>query len=165
MQTNYNTLSKYYYYDKATAKVKSKLKDRTLLPDEYGSAVVYDNTTKTKAKIKYSKLCWILGNQKDFPEGMKLYHVNMQDDDFRLRNLKLIDPQDFKLLQEAKRNLEGSLRILAHPEDAYSMQIKYVQNGKHITETIRDVIPAKRRFSALQLRFAKVLSKFCRSDV
>lgn len=161
MQITYENLSKYYFYcheRKAVVRIKN---NQTLSYDESLMSSLYDPKEKVKNRVKYNKICWILGNKRDFPEGKRILHINMNEKDFRLNNLRIVDTSDYNLAQEAIRNLAGALRMEVHPSDMFSFHIKYIKQGKHITETISDVVPAKRRFIALQLRYAKILSKFC----
>jgi hypothetical protein len=162
MELNYENLSKHYLYDKHEKAIRHKKSKRKLIPDEFGLINIYFPENKKKTRMKYDKLCWILGNMSDFPLNCKVLHRNLDDNDFRLTNLEAIDSKVYNMIQEARRNLGGSLALHPHPEDKFSYVISYLENNKNKTETISDLVPARRRFARLQLKYAKILSRWCR---
>jgi hypothetical protein len=162
MELNYKNLSQHYEYDKSVSAIKHKKSKRKLIPDEFGLINIYFPENKRKTRMKYDKLCWILGNMQDFPDNSKVLHKNLDEEDFSLHNLQAIPSKVYNQIQEARRNLGGALTLQPHHEDKFSYVVSYLQNNKNKNETIMDLVPARKRFASLQLRFAKVLSKWCR---
>ena len=151
-------------YDPVTGVIQNKKSKRQMQQDEYGFIVVYDNNLKKRSKIKAAKVAWELGNDKELPKDKRIIHKNLIETDTKLANLGLITRNQYRQLQEAIRNLGGNVRLLPHPEDQFSYIIRYQLNGKEKREVRYDIGAASSKYLQLQLKFAKILNKYCLFD-
>lgn len=155
-----------YTYDIKTGFVQVNRSGRKLQVTEDTSSVsIYLPESKKIKKINLSKLCWCIFHGKtELPEGVKILHKNLNLDDNRINNLVLVKKEDFHTVKNAVENLVSILKLSQHPYDQYSYIIRYRDNGVLKTEVILDVVPAKKRFAELQLKFAKIAGKYCTLD-
>lgn len=151
-------------YDPVTGDIYNRKSKRKLISDEYGFIVVYDNSVKRKFKLKASTLAWELGNDKKLSESYRILHRNLDDADNRLCNLMILTRSVYRQVQEAIRNLDGALKLQAHPEDQHSYIITFQDKGSTKKLVVHDIIAAKQRFIRLQLKYAKLLNKYCIFD-
>lgn len=151
-------------YDPLTGEMKNARTARVFQPDEYGMITVYDNTIKKKFKMKASTVAWELANNTRLDDNSRVLHRNLNLRDFRRVNLMKLDRKVYNKVQEAVRNLDGHLRLVPHHEDQYSYVILYQENYMEKKEVVHDIIAARSRLIRLQLRFAKLLNKYCIFD-
>lgn len=149
-------------YDPVNGKLYNLKSDRQLIPDENGYLTVYDNTVKRKYKIKAMILAWELGNNKQLPSSHRVLARNLDPADLRLINLMAIDRKEYSKVMQAIRNLR-KIKLTPHPEDQHSYILSY-HEGRNYREVIHDVVVAKQRLLKLQLRFVKIISKYCVFD-
>ena len=69
-----------------------------------------------------------------------------------------------KRIKEAHKNLSGYLKIKPHPKDMFSYLLIWKENAKNRTLVVQDVVMVKRAYNKLQLKYAKILSKYCVFD-
>lgn len=153
---------KNYSYCRDTGNVTSKVNHRVLSPSLDLHYTLH--VEGKKIKIKADRLCWMLGNMQTIPQGYKVLHRNMQQDDNRLRNLLVLPSSEYFTTVEAYRNLTENLSLSLHPKDKYSYLIKYKHKGASKQEIFADEIPARKRLVQLQLKMYKTLSKYCLFD-
>jgi len=151
-----------YQYCMYTGRITSLKSGKTLVVTEDGFYVVQAAGVRTK--IKADKLCWMLGNNQYIPEGYTVLHRNLDVSDCSLKNLLLLPNREHRAVLEASANLTSSMKLSMHPTDAYSVVLSYKLNGKLQKDIFTDSTAAKRKFKQLQLKFAKILSKYCISS-
>ena len=151
-------------YDPITGFLFMKKSNRKIEPDEQGSVVLYDSVAKKRHRIKFSRICWELGNAKPLPSSQRILHRNLDEKDFRLTNLLAVNRAVYNKVKEAIRNLNGHLKIQPHPFDQYSYVISYQLDNCTYREIKHDIVSARRLYTRLQLKFAKVLNKYCIFD-
>lgn len=151
-------------YDPITGHLYNVKSSRLMLPDNERCVSVHDPKTKQKSKIKVSKLCWMLGNAKVLRSDQRILHRNLKDDDYRLCNLLALPRSVFSQLTEAQRNLGGHLKLNPHPEDQLSYVLTWREAGVDRKEVVHDIVTARQKLLKLQLRCAKLLSKYCIFD-
>lgn len=151
-------------YVPQTGTVFMRSNKHRLIADADGFYTVYDTETKKRTKIKADRLCWSLGNNKKLLKTQKILHKNLNYTDNRLQNLALTSSKVFSKVQEAVKNLGGGLRLAPHHRDRYDINIFYFSNKRLVKEIYCDIIAAKRRLLVLQLRYAKVLTRYCYFD-
>lgn len=151
-------------YDPVHGKLYIKKSNRPVSPDEQNSVVVYDATSRKRYRIKFSRVCWELGNAKTLPSSHRILHKNLDENDFRLSNLVALPRNTYNKVQEAIRNLNGHLKIQPHPHDQYSYIISYQLNNINMKEIKHDIVSARQLYTKLQLKFAKILNKYCIFD-
>lgn len=147
-------------YDKNSGKIKNKVTKKFLSVQEDGYAVVVFGDGKSK-KIKFNKLCLILGYGVDLIPNFKIIHRNLNTKDFRLSNLMQISKEDYKNLKEALKNIQGGITVLPHPTDVFTYKVSWYSNSIKKTRVIQDLVVAKRLEIRLKLKYSKIISKFC----
>lgn len=160
----FHELSRYFRYCKDRCRIVRISDGKIFSPTDEGAAVLLEPSCKYRKRMKYSIACWVLGNKKDVPEGHKIVHINLDSFDFRLKNLKCISNDAVLKVQEAKRNMQGRLKLRSHPVDMYAYLVQYVEDGKSKTECFYDIAQANKRFKQLQLKYSKIISKYHNSE-
>lgn len=136
---------------------------RRLVPDEEGYLVFFRKGQKYK--LKANKVAIELHYGQPVAADRIVLHRNLDSKDYRLINLKVISREVMKLIKEAQRNLNGNLKIVPHPTDAFSYVLCWRQDGKDRTKVIHDIGTAQSELTRLQLAYAKVLNRFCVFDI
>lgn len=140
----------------------SVLTKRQIFPNEDGYLLFYRQGTKYK--IKANRAALELGTARAIDEQKVVLHKNLDTNDYRLQNLCAVSRAVYKKVKEAHRNLNGALRLVPHPNDAFSYVVQWKEDNKQMQQVVQDVVIAKRLFTKLQLRFAKLLNKYCIFD-
>lgn len=135
---------------------------RQIFPDEEGYLIFYRKGKKYK--IKANKVAIELGNNLFVPKDKVVLHKNLDYQDYRLQNLKLVTRKVLNSIKEAQRNLAGHLKIQPHHQDMFSYTLQWREEGKDRILVVQDIVMAKRLFNKLQLKYAKIISKWCVSD-
>ncbi len=126
----------------------------------YSKLGTENNKTKT-IKIKANRLACLLGFGKAVRKDQRILHRNLIESDCRLRNLQVIPRKLYLVIEEARVNLDSKLRLVAHPNDQFSYFLHYRSEGRDKRELILDIVIAKKRLNKLQLKYSKILSKYC----
>lgn len=134
-------------------------KKRRIFPNEDGYLIFYRDSKRYK--VKANKLAIELGNNIIIQKEKVVLHKNLDTQDYRLINLTLLTRQNFNKVREAHRNLSGFLRMTPHPSDMFSYIVQWKENGITRMQVFYDIIFARRLYIKLQLKFAKILNKFC----
>jgi hypothetical protein len=135
---------------------------RQIFPNEDGYLLFYRQGTKFK--IKANKVALELGTARLLDDNKVVLHKNLDVNDYRLQNLCAVTRTVYKKVKEAHRNLNGALKLVPHPTDAFSYVVQWKEDNKQMQQVVQDIVVAKRLFTKLQLRFAKLLSKYCVFD-
>ena len=147
-------------YDKINGKIKNRVTNRFLSVQEDGYCVVVFKSGKIK-KIKFNKLCLLLGSGVDVPKDCKIIHRNLNSKDFRLCNLMHVTRDEYKELREALKNIQGGITVLPHPTDVFTYKVSWYSYNTKKTRVIQDLVVAKRLEIRLKLKYSKIISKFC----
>lgn len=158
-----NQLEKLLDYDKETGKVRTKRR-RELLPDHDGLVVVFDNSSKKSYKLKLDKIAYALGYGVLPRKDQKILHKNLNSEDNRLRNLCVVSSKTYLQIKEAQKNLSVGIKLDLHPEDQFSYIVSWYEQGVHKQKTLHDIIQARKEQLRLQLKFSKILTKYCVFD-
>lgn len=135
---------------------------RRIYPDEDGYLIFHKSSKRYR--FKASKVAYELGTASELAADQQLLHRNLDPDDYRLRNLLPLPRAVFKQVKEAHANLEGSLKLQPHGNDLFCYRLVYREGGKEKTCVMQDIVLAKQKFMALQLKFAKLLNRYCLFD-
>jgi hypothetical protein len=154
-------LNELLVYKPLTGEIFTKEPYRKLSPDPEELITIWDRVTQKRTKFKVGRLCWILGNNKKLRKNQKVLFRNLNSEDTRLVNLLVVTPAVFSKIQEAAKNLRGGLKILPHASDMYDFVVWHYNNRIYRKETFHDIITAQQRLHVLQLKAAKVLTKYC----
>lgn len=161
---NYNNLKDIVRYDPHTGELYNKVSERKLTVDDQGFVTVYDSVNKKRIKMKAERLCMILFWNFDDTKDERILFKNLNERDYRAVNLQLVPRETYKKIMEAYRNLSGDLKLTPHPNDQYSYIITYQDEGKVKNVTVYDIVIARKKYLALQLKYAKILNKYCIFD-
>jgi len=135
---------------------------RRIFPDEEGYVMFHKKSTRYK--IRASRVAYELGNATEVPEGKVVLHRNLDTNDYRLRNLAVVPKEVHKKIKEAHMNLSGFLRIQPHQSDAFCYVVHYREDSRNKFFVLQDIVVAKQTFLRLQLKYAKLLNKYCVFD-
>jgi len=140
--------------------------NRPIFPNEGFLSFTYLDNWGQKKKVKISalRLAWETANGKKLPKDMTLLAKDFDNNNVRLANILCVPRQVAKIIKEALRNLNKYLKICQHPKDAYSVMVVWRKNGLLRKEIFGDSESARRRYKSLQLRFAKLITKYCVSE-
>ncbi len=152
----YEAIEGYFYI------LKNNTRYRRLLPDEDGYLIFYREGKKYK--FKANKIAIELGNNIIVPKDKVVLHKNLDSNDYKLQNLRLVTRNVFNAIKEAQRNLSANLKIVPHYQDMFSYTVQWRENGKDRILVVQDIVMAKKLFTKLQLKYAKIISKWCISD-
>lgn len=147
-------------YNKTSGTIRNRVTKRLLSVQEDGYTVVALGNRNSK-KVKFNKLCLILGNSSDVLPDHKIIHRNLNTNDFRLCNLLQVSRQEYKELREALKNIQGGITVLPHPTDVFTYKVSWYSHNVKKTRVIQDLVVAKRLEIRLKLKYSKVISKFC----
>lgn len=142
--------------------LKNNSRYRKIFPNEDGYLVFYKNARRIK--LKANRLAIELTQDIVIQKDKAVLHKNLDETDFRYCNLKLISKKTYNTIKESHRNLSGYLKLQPHPKDMFSYVLIWKENGKDKILVVQDIVVAKRMYNKLQLKYAKILSKYCVFD-
>jgi len=152
-------------YNPETGKVTIKKSNRVLTCDNDGIVVIFDSKAKPKTrKYKLERIAYYLAFSIIPREEQKVLHKNLDTEDNRIQNLSLVSRAVFRQIKEAHRNLTGGIHIIPHAADQFSYILKYFDGGIEKSKIIQDIVVARRQQLKLQLKYSKILTKFCVFD-
>ena len=158
-------LSEMLYYEILTGKFFIKKNGdlvREIFPNEEGYLLFYRQGKRLK--LKANKVAIELTSIEKITEDQAVLHKNLDENDYRLQNLRVISRTAYLAVKEAQRNLSGALKLTPHPEDMFCYILNWKENSKDRRKVIKDIVIAKRTYNKLQLKYAKILSKYCIFD-
>lgn len=160
----YKELSKLFKYCMEIHRIVRISDGKVIHPTDEGVALLSEPLERFRMRLKYSTVCWVLGNKKNVPDGFKIIHINLDNFDYRLSNIRCIPKEDVLRVKEAMRNMQGQLVLKPHPTDKYAYLVQYTKDGKRYSRCFYDIADATRKFKQLQLMYAKILSKYHNTD-
>ena len=164
MKPSLERLKEILKYDPVTGKVCT-LKGRALIADQNGLVIVFDNQAKKPStKYKLERVAYFLAHDFFPREDQKVLHKNLDTQDNRAKNLLLVSRSVFRQIKEAERNLEGAIKIIAHPVDMFSYILLWFDKGVERSRIFGDIGVARRYQVKLQLKYSKILTKYCMFD-
>lgn len=152
----------YDIFDGAFYILKNNCRYRRIFPNEEGYLIFYKDSKRSK--VKANKLVIELVQNIIVQKDKVVLHKNLDENDYRYINLKLISKKVYSTIKEAHRNLSGLLKLQPHPKDVFSYVLTWKENSKDKTLVVQDVVIAKRLYTKLQLKYAKILNKYCVFD-
>lgn len=132
---------------------------RRIFPKEDGYLIFYKKGVRYK--IKANKVAMELVTGEKLGPNKAILHKNLNENDYRLQNLKVIPKSTYNLIKEAYRNLSGYLKITAHSSDVFSYVLSWKEAGKDRRLVVDDFIVVRRMYTKLQLKYAKILNRYC----
>lgn len=153
-----------YCYDAVSGKISNKSNGRVILPSPDELVVYcYDPVDRSRKKFLYHNLAYILGSELDIPEGFKVLSLNLNEEDIRYNNLKLISKPDYTLVRCALRNLLGGLAITQHKTDKLAYRVNWYQFSKRRCIVCYDIARAQAILNRKSLDFSKTVNAYIRS--
>ena len=123
--------------------LKNNNEFRPIYPDAEGYLIFFRH--QVKYKVKANRLAYELGNAVSVPPDKVILHKNLDTNDYRLQNLKLLPRQTYLLIKEAHRNLNGTLRMYPHPRDVFSYILTWRDDKKDRILVVQDVVIANKK--------------------
>jgi hypothetical protein len=151
-------------YDFETGAVHRRASKKPLIPDFDGLCSIYDSIDKKTIKVKLNKVLFKMLLNQDVGPNQRVLHRNMQEDDFRLKNLMLVHKDKYIEIKEAYRNIEYAIKMLPHPTDRFSYFVQWYEKGVLKNKLVQDAIPAKKLVLRLKLKYSKILTRYCVFD-
>jgi hypothetical protein len=142
--------------------IKNNCRYRRIFPNEDGYIIFYKNSKRLK--FKANRLAIELVQNINIPKDRVVLHKNLDDTDYRYINLKLISKKIHNTIKEAHRNLSGVLKLQPHAKDVFSYVLTWKENSKDKILVVQDIVVARRLYTKLQLKYAKILNKYCVFD-
>lgn len=142
--------------------LKNNKRYRKIFPNEEGYLVFYKNSKRIK--LKANKIAIELVQNIVVQKDKVVLHKNLNENDYRYCNLRLISKKTQNSIKEAYRNLNGYLKLQPHPKDIFSYVLIWKENGKDKILVVQDIVVAKRMLNKLQLKYAKILNRYCVFD-
>lgn len=151
-------------YNPLTGVVQNAKTQRTLHPDHDGLVVVFCSEEKKNFKLKLDRVAYCLAFGIFPKEDQRVLHKNLNTEDNRCVNLSLVSRAVFLQVKEAYKNLTLSIKIHSHPTDQFCYVVHWVENNKEKQKVVHDLIEARKHALKLQLKYSKVLTKYCLFD-
>lgn len=152
-------------YEPETGKVTIIRNKRVLTPDPDGIVVIFDSKAKPKTrKYKLERIAFYLAFSFFPREDQRVLHKNLDPEDNRIQNLALVSRTVFRHIKEAHRNLTGGIHLVPHATDQFAYILKWFEDGTERSRIIQDIVIARRQQLKLQLKYSKILTKFCVFD-
>lgn len=142
--------------------LKNNSRYRRIFPNEDGYIIFYKNSKRLK--FKANKLAIELVQNIIVQKDKVVLHKNLNENDYRYMNLRLISKKIYNTIKEAHRNLSGILKLQPHNKDVFSYVLSWKENSKDKILVVQDIVVAKRLYNKLQLKYAKILNKYCVFD-
>jgi hypothetical protein len=142
--------------------LKNNCRYRRIFPNEDGYLIFYKDSKRLK--LKANKLAIELVQNIIVQKDKVVLHKNLDETDYRYINLKLISKKTYNSIKEAHRNLSGALKLNPHAKDVFSYLLTWKENSKDKILVVQDIVIAKRLYTKLQLKYAKILNRYCVFD-
>lgn len=171
MQHNQNSnltverLQQLYDYNPRQGEIRNRSNTRKVLPHpEDGSVVCYDPATKLRKKMLYRNLAYVLASGKFIPAKHKVLTLDLNDENIKFHNLKLVEQTVYWDIKTALRNLLGELKIMQHGADKHAYNVCWVTRHQHRTITTYDIGKAEALKQQKALEFSKIVNQHIRSS-
>lgn len=151
-------------YCPQSGKITNKKSKRTLQGDHDGLVIIFDSQSKRSIKMKLDRVAYALAFGVFPKEDKRVLHKNLNPEDNRLNNLSLVSRSLFLQIKEAHKNLSSGIKLLQHPADQFAYVVHWYEDGAERTKVLQDVVPAREFHLKLQLKYSKILTKYCVFD-
>lgn len=151
-------------YDSLTGVVLNKKTSRVLLPDHDGLVVIFCSKQKKAHKLKLDRIAYSLAFDVVPRVDQRVLHVDLDQHNNKLQNLILVSRLVYLQIKEAHKNLTYGIKITAHRTDQFNYVLHWIENNHEKQKVICDIIEARRLSLKLQLKYSKILTKYCVFD-
>jgi hypothetical protein len=166
LQTEFiHKLSEIVRYVPSTGEFFNVKNNRKIFPDYDGQYRFWFGKERKRLNIKMEKAALYLGAGIAVTEQQKIIFKNLDERDYRLNNLVIVPKEEYKEINEALTNLVHYLKIKPHHSDQFSYFVFY-REGK-ITKRVfcQDIISANDLHRELKLKYLKLITKYCNTDI
>lgn len=154
-------------YDPLTGVIVNKKSKRLLQADHDGLVVIFCAGTdgiKKKYKLKLDRVAYALAFGISPREDRRILHKNLDTNDNSLSNIILVTRTVFLSVKEAHRNLTQAIKITNHPTDQFNYVVHWIEKNRDKQKVVHDITAARRFMLGLQLKYSKILTKYCVFD-
>jgi hypothetical protein len=151
-------------YDPLTGAIRTKRFQRQLEADHDGLVIVFDSLEKKSFKMKLERVAYALAFGVSPREDKRVLHKNLDTKDNRLCNLALVSRKVYLQIKESHKNLTGGIRVIAHQSDQFAYLVYWFEGGFERKKIVQDIVPARKLQLKLQLKYSKILTKYCIFD-
>ena len=152
-------------YNPTTGKVSMKKSGRILQQDQDGLVIIFDKgSIPHSKKFKLERIIYYLAFDKIPRDDQRVLHKNLDDEDNTIQNLALVPKSVLRNIKEAHRNLTGGIHLVPHAKDQFSYILRWYDDGIERSKIIQDIVVARRQQLKLQLKYSKILTKYCIFD-
>ena len=151
-------------YDPLSGIIKNKKTKRILQADHDGLIILYDSATKRSIKLKLDRIAYAMAFGVFPKEDKRVLHKNLNQEDNRLKNLTLVSRAISLQIKEAHKNLSTGIRLVQHSTDQFAYIVHWFEDGVEKTKILQDIVPARELQLKLQLKYSKILTKYCVFD-
>lgn len=148
-------------YDGFTGIIRTRKTQRILKQDHDGLVVIFDSIQKRNIKLKLERIAYAMAYGKLPAEDKRVLHKNLDTTDHRIANLLLVSRKVFLQVKEAHRNLTSGIRVQLHSSQQFTYIVSWYEDGVEKSRTLQDIVPAQRLQLKLQLKYSKILTKYC----
>lgn len=153
-----------YDYDKIKGVITRRTTSRIVLPHPIsGDVEVSDSETKKRRKFLYRNLAYVLGSNKELAEDQRVFPMDLDENNIRWSNLKVIHKSVYKTLHSALRNVRGELKIQQHNDDKHAYLVYWIDEGKSRYSTFYEISAAEQFKASKMLEFVKLINQHTRS--
>ncbi len=151
-------------YDPLTGTIRTKRLKRELEADHDGLVIIFDSLAKKSYKMKLERIAYALAYGVIPKDDKRVLHKNLDTSDNRLYNLCLVSRKVYLQIKEAHKNLTGGVRVLPHSTDQFAYVVHWFEGGTEKKKIVQDIVPARKLQLRLQLKFSKIITKYCIFD-
>jgi hypothetical protein len=151
-------------YDSSTGVITTKKTNRVLIGDHDGLVVISCTKSKKTYKLKLERIAYALAFGMTPRKDYKVLHKNLNILDNSSRNLGLVSRGIFLQIKEAHRNLTQSIRISGHPVDQFDYVVYWIEQNQEKQKVVHDIVEARKVMLKLQLKYSKILTRYCVFD-
>lgn len=133
--------------------------DRRLFPNEEGNIGYFCAVTRKPVKKKASVLAWEF--LYDYlPRDLYILYKDLDESNLKGSNLFALNRKDYIRFKDCLANVQGAIRMQAHPSDAFSHIVYHRRGNKLKQNTFKDIVSALRFKKKMLLFSLKVLGKY-----
>lgn len=151
-------------YDPLSGIVCSRKSNRRLIADYDGLVVIFDPIEKKSYKLKLDRIACTLAFGTPPSDNKRVLHKDLNVSDNSLKNLSVVSRSVFLAVKEAHKNLTQIIRLVQHPTDQFNYVVHWLDKGQERQKVVHDITEAKRLVLRLQLKYSKVLTRYCVFD-
>ena len=144
--------------------IRNRRTKRLMQADHDGLVTIFCSIQKKPFKMKLDRIAHALAFGSFPKKDKRVLHKNLNTDDNSLSNLTQVSRGVFLQIKEAHKNLSYNIRIVAHPVDQFNYVVYWLDNNQEKSKVVHDILEARRISTALQLKYSKILTKYCVFD-